>query len=190
MASYGQAIYADHPNPDPYAEPIKETLASTRTHSTIRFVALPFFLAAFGLLAKELSDSVSKVPLMLIALVGIVLSVVSCSLEVVLSRNLIAWYTALDRLKERAPHWGIVSVHRESRAAVQWVRWALFAPYPLSLWFWLYQVISIGVVCNQKLAFHPLSQTLVALIVPACVVAWAHWIWKDAGAAISSSPSS
>lgn len=127
------------PVPD---DPIKETLALIRAQSTIRFAALPFLLSANGLLARAFFANAEghALPPLLIAVTGLGLGVVAVIVEIVLSRNLLAWWTALASLLDAHADWRPIAAHRD-RAALHWVRWALFLPYLAALNFWLYHCL-------------------------------------------------
>ncbi|MBK1688910.1 hypothetical protein CKO37_15560 [Rubrivivax gelatinosus] len=118
---------------------VRETLAFIRAHSAIRFIALPFFLGAIAALAKVYYDDEPPPSPTLLAATGLLLSLVAGTIEVVLSRNLIAWWHALDRHFARAPHWRLVRAHRDPGALTA-ARWTLFLPYVAAFVFWLVQL--------------------------------------------------
>lgn len=125
--------------PDPADEAVRETLAFIRAHSSIRFIALPFFLGAIAALAKVYYDAEPPPSPTLLAATGLLLSLVAGTIEVVLSRNLIAWWRALDRHFASAPHWRLVRAHRDP-GALKAARWTLFLPYVAAFVFWLVQL--------------------------------------------------
>lgn len=124
--------------PDPADDAVRETLAFIRAHSAIRFIALPFFLGAIAALAKVYYGGSPPSPA-LVAGTGLALSLVAGTIEVVLSRNLIAWWRALDRHFASAPHWRLVRAHRDPGALTA-ARWTLFLPYIAAFVFWLVQL--------------------------------------------------
>lgn len=125
--------------PDPADDAVRETLAFIRAHSAIRFIALPFFLGAIAALAKVYYGG-SQPSSALVAGTGLALSLVAGTIEVVLSRNLIAWWHALDRHFDSAPHWRLVRAHR-APGALTAARWTLFLPYVAAFVFWLVQLV-------------------------------------------------
>lgn len=125
--------------PDPADDAVRETLAFIRAHSAIRFIALPFFLGAIAALAKVYYGG-SPPSSALVAGTGLALSLVAGTIEVVLSRNLIAWWHALDRHFDSAPHWRLVRAHR-APGALTAARWTLFLPYVAAFVFWVVQLV-------------------------------------------------
>ncbi len=121
------------------AEAIKETLINIRAHSTIRFVALPFFLGAFALLGKAFYEDLPD-PNIVVVLAGVGLAIIAVVFETVLSRNLIAWWSAIAaELRGTTGPWWIIGAHRNG-GALWFARLVLFLPYPTALAFWIYQL--------------------------------------------------
>lgn len=127
------------PEPHLVDEPIKQTLATIRCYNILRFIALPFFFIACSLLVRAFYDY-TAIPRSLVVQVGIALSLIVGIFETVLSRNLIVLWKSLDRLFVDAPHWKVTRAHRHN-ATLWTMRWALFAPYPVALVFWLDQLL-------------------------------------------------
>ncbi len=121
----------------PGADAIRETLANIRQISTIRFVALPFFLTASAALAKAYStEPWSQTPMFAEFALG--LALVGVTFEIVLSRNLKCWWEAL-RKDVTAPPWSMIYAHRDG-LAVWAARIALFLPYLAMVFYWALQI--------------------------------------------------
>ena len=116
-------------------EAVKAVLELIRAQSTIRFAALPFFLAALAVLTKTLYEP-DLIDRRLIALAALGLTIVAVVIEIVLSRNLLAWWTAISPVLNQRQAWKAVHAHRNP-ASLSWARWALLSPYIASLVFWL-----------------------------------------------------
>jgi hypothetical protein len=164
------------------SEPVKETLSMIRAHSTIRFIALPFFVGAIALLAKAFYDQ-TAIPKILIVQAGLGLCLVGAAFEIVLSRNLISWWQGLDALFDKAPQWKIVRAHRNNDAL--WtVRWALFLPYPVTLVFWLdqllYYILSKSPIDSPTVLY--IVAIALSLLAGGAIVftAWKVWIKAEA----------
>jgi hypothetical protein len=157
-------------------DPIKETLALIRAQSTIRFVALPFLFGANGLLARAFFANGEAVPPLLIAATGLGLGVVAVVVEIVLSRNLLAWWTALAPLLDAHPAWQPIAAHRD-RAALNGVRWALFLPYLVALDFWLYHCLD---EYWPAVAGREAGMGLILLLNSAVIAAMAMAAWRSA----------
>jgi len=161
---------------------IKETLVSIRAHSTIRFVALPFFLGAFALLANGFYAS-DSLPRLIIVIAAVGLSLFAIVFETVLSRNLVVWYAAIGaELKGTNSPWWMVGAHRNKRS-LRAVRWVLFLPYPSALAFWVYQLLAnwsdfgpcVSNYCAKDAA-PALSLLIVAVVLTlSCILANAQW---------------
>ena len=122
-------------------EAVKIVLELIRAQSTIRFAALPFFLAALAVLTKTLYEP-DLIDRRLIALAALGLTLVAVVIEIVLSRNLLAWWTAVGPLLKQRESWQAIQAHRNP-TALSWARWALLSPYIVSLVFWLRQTLCL-----------------------------------------------
>ena len=146
------------------SDALRETLANIRQNSTVRFVALPFFLSASVVLANAYATTSGPWKDSLFAAqIGLGLAVVGIVFEIALSRNLICWWKAIAPKAVSDP-WNMVYAHRSS-----WMLWptryALFAPYVAALVFWI-----------PKNGFSASA----AWISAACVVVGATLIWQFA----------
>ena len=162
-------------------EAIKETLSFIRAHSTIRFVALPFFLGASALIANKFLGSNTAPIDLLLATSALGLSVVGAVVEVILSRNLIAWWHALRPLLDANPPWQVVAAHRDGRA-LKAARWALFAPYPASFCFWLFECVGLVLRAPAGIApeRHRIAVGLIAVTVSLAMCLAANRVWRAA----------
>jgi hypothetical protein len=108
-----------------------------RQISTIRFVAFPVFLTAFGVLAQtHLKETwIDKT---VVAAAGLGLATVAIIFEMIFSRNLICWWRVIEKHIVAAP-WDALVAHRTS-----WTLWlaraALFLPYAAFAAYWVYQL--------------------------------------------------
>lgn len=165
------------PPPQPVTDAIKETCSFIRAHSSIRFIALPFFLGAIAVLVKTFYDP-GDISRSAVALAGLGLSSCALIVEVVLSRNLIAWWAAIDRLIETEPTWAVVRSHRDPRA-LNAVRWALFVPYVAAFTFWLHKVARLALPAPAGIpdSQHRLVLAVLALAAgcAVCRAAWSTW---------------
>lgn len=162
----------------PPTEAVKETFAFIRAHSTIRFVMLPFVFAALALLAEAFYLK-SGIPKLLTASAALLLSTLACVLEIVLSRNLIVWWRALERIPDFSRHWPAVGAHRDLKA-LRWARWALFLPYPFALAFWVDQMAFHLLCCWGLAAAASGVAALLSAVVFAGVTYRAYQVWGHA----------
>lgn len=133
------------------AETIKEILNSIRYTGTIRFVAFPFLLSAFAVLAN--AAYIGKINPSLIAVTGLGLSLVAVIFEIIFSWNLICWWNELGKLAKNTS-WNMLVVHRHKFALLA-ARAALFAPYAAAFAFWSYKVLNLqcwrlGIECGNR----------------------------------------
>lgn len=121
---------------------ITELLLSVRHISTIRFLALPVFFAAFGALADAYlkAGGTGYADRALIPWLGAGLALGFAVFETVLSRNLIVWWRSIAELAADSA-WGQLNSHR-SNAALWPVRLTLYAPYPCALAYWLHKALA------------------------------------------------
>lgn len=163
-------------------EPIQETLALIRAHSTIRFVMLPFILGALAVLAHAFY-SAPGIPRHLTAAVALAVAAFACVFETVLSRNLITWWRALRRAPGFDARWEPVVAHRNDQALWS-ARWALFLPYAVALAFWFDQLVyhllrrALGVRVQPDLVSW--APALVALALLVLILRQVHGVWQRA----------
>lgn len=162
------------------SDAIRETLGFIRAHSSIRFIALPFFLGGIALLVKAFYEP-GALPRPVVVAAALGLCAVAMVFEVVLSRNLVAWWTGLEPVLARNPHWKVIASHRHA-GALHWVRWALFLPYLVSFAFWLHKAARLGlpapdaVADRQHMAVLAVGVGLVCVLI--CLVV--ESVWKGA----------
>jgi len=145
---------------DATGEAMKEILGNCRHVGTLRFVALPVFLAGTAALAREyLAPASPAAPFsgqLLLAQAGLVLSLVLLVFETVLSFNLIGWWRAFKARAQGTPWQGLLA-HRNG--VLLWLaRLALFLPYPLSAAFWAQRIpgaVEIGLFAGTLLFAAP-----------------------------------
>jgi hypothetical protein len=153
------------------SEAMKETLQVIRHTSAIRFVAMPVYFATSGALANAWIEY-KRQPLGnwdLIAIAGLLIAVVFVVFDIVLSRNLIRLWRAVQAQSKAAP-WNMVWAHRGDSGKVDpflWtVRFFLFLPYAGGVAYWTLQVCS--------------STPWVAAVVGALLLLFAFFVWFKA----------
>jgi hypothetical protein len=162
-------------------EAVKVVLELIRAQSTIRFAALPFFLAALAILTKTLYEP-DLVDRRLIALAALGLTIVAVVIEIVLSRNLLAWWTAIDPVLRQRESWRAIHAHRNP-ASLSWARWALLSPYIVALVFWLHRSLCLlfpppAGISEER---HFVALSLVAGVVGLATCFTAAQAWRSAG---------
>ena len=179
-------------------EAIKETLALIRTQSAIRFAALPFFLTALAVLANAShnKDGGFKDMPETVALVGAGLSLIAIVIEIIISRNLIVFWKAIqskDTGGGKNKEWEIVYTHRNN-GALKSARTALIIPYLAALYYWIFQLWNLWgfPVCGAitispgswdfptETSWAVLEGGLASLLVVVLVFGFAWYIWETA----------
>lgn len=159
---------------------IKDVLSLIKTQSSIRFVALPFFLGAEAVLAKSYYEA-GNVPVLLIAGTALCVCIVAFTIEVVLSRNLIVWWKAIARELPDTGGWSAIVAHR-SRPSLWVVRFAFVMPYAAALAFWLHKVLLLTFRAPSTIQQHVHDNAMIGLstllAVASCIVAYK--VWREA----------
>lgn len=154
------------------SEARKETLQGIRHTSAIRFVAMPVYFAVSGALANAWIED-KRQPLGewdLISIAGLLVALVFVVFDIVLSRNLIRLWRAVQ-LQSMTDPWKMVWAHRgdpNNFDPFLWtVRFFLFLPYAAGVAYWTLQVF-----CH--------STPWIAAGTSACLLAIAWSVWEKA----------
>lgn len=158
-----------------YDAPIRETLAAIRFYSMVRCAALPLFCAAFAVLVAAFYDF-TVVPRSVVVQAGIALSLIVGIFVITLSRHLIVLWHGLDAIFLHAPQWHVTRTHRHN-ATLWTARWVMFAPYPVTLVFWLEQLVNY-VLFHLQMQNETLRLVLSAGFSLLAGVLMAHIAWR------------
>lgn len=133
------AASASPTSPCVLASEREATFAMIRHTSGLRFLMLPMFFTASGLLAREHADARALRPLTELgegelAWAGLGLSLGFLCFEALLSRNLRIWWAALGAKGQ--PTGSPALAHRPGPATLA-ARAVVMAPYPIAIAYWL-----------------------------------------------------